>query len=253
MRTKSCALAVLAVLLTAGCVCCLRAEQGPPKDEAEAEKWFDKLWERAGARDIQFHPDQGTLTFEGPKGPRVLVLYWVNSIGQVVRDAVKGQTAWRVHWTFEGDEDDLWVASDSREEVERFRQALLHFVHQAQQSVDALANAALERFKHEAETWRALNEKPQMPDEAYKHKVLAEEAYKEKRLAKAMNEYESALSAFHTWPEGQFNAGLIEAELGHYRGAIHRMQEYLLLTPNAPDAQAVKDKIIIWQDKIVNF
>jgi hypothetical protein len=28
------------------------------------------------------------------------------------------------------------------------------------------------------------------------------------------------------------------------------MEEYLVLAPDAPDALAAKDKIIIWQDKI---
>jgi len=41
----------------------------------------------------------------------------------------------------------------------------------------------------------------------------------------------------------------IGAELKYYRGAVLHMPEYLVLVPDAPDAQAAKDEIIIWKDK----
>jgi hypothetical protein len=66
---------------------------------------------------------------------------------------------------------------------------------------------------------------------------------------KAFLEYNLALQKFPTWPEGQFNLALIGGELKRYRGAVFHMKEYLALVPEAPDAQAARDKMILWQDK----
>jgi hypothetical protein len=156
-----------------------------------------------------------------------------------------------VHYTIEGDNVDYWEGSASRDRAEHYREAMLFFARDAQSKFDAAATAKQETFKAQAEAWRALTEKPKMPDTAYTHKVLAEEAYRNKDLLKAFTQYQAGLAAFPTWPEGQFNAALIAAELQHYRLAVHRMKEYLMLAPDAPDAQAAKDKIIIWQDRIV--
>jgi regulator of sirC expression with transglutaminase-like and TPR domain len=42
---------------------------------------------------------------------------------------------------------------------------------------------------------------------------------------------------------------LIAAELGDYADAVEDMQSYLELVPNAPDAQAARDQIDLWQLK----
>jgi hypothetical protein len=54
---------------------------------------------------------------------------------------------------------------------------------------------------------------------------------------------------YPTWPEGNFNAALIAGELGFYADAIEHMQAYLELVPSAADAEAARDKIVIWQVK----
>jgi tetratricopeptide (TPR) repeat protein len=108
----------------------------------------------------------------------------------------------------------------------------------------------LERFKEQASAWRESAIKPGMPEEARRHKILAENAFREKDVGKAAAEYEAALNIFPCWPEGQFNLALICGELKYYRTAILHMKCYLELMPDAPNAQAARDKVIIWEDKI---
>ena len=72
---------------------------------------------------------------------------------------------------------------------------------------------------------------------------------KNNKPVEALNDYEIGLQSCHTWPEGHFNAALIAAELGDFANAVEHMQSYLELVPNAPDAQAARDQITIWQHK----
>ncbi len=53
--------------------------------------------------------------------------------------------------------------------------------------------------------------------------------------------------------EGQFNLATLCGEAKHYQCAVQHMKEYLELTPDSPDAQAAKDSIIIWKDKLSAF
>jgi tetratricopeptide (TPR) repeat protein len=89
-----------------------------------------------------------------------------------------------------------------------------------------------------------------MPEAAREHQVLAEYAFKEKDTDKAIKEYSSALDIFPTWPEGQFNLATLAGEKKFYETAIFHMKEYLELVPESPDAQAAKDSVIIWKDKV---
>jgi tetratricopeptide (TPR) repeat protein len=78
---------------------------------------------------------------------------------------------------------------------------------------------------------------------------LAENAVKEKKLDDALEHYELGLDSCYTWPQGHFNAALIAAEIGFYEQAVEHMQSYLELVPDAPDAEAARDQIVIWRDK----
>jgi tetratricopeptide (TPR) repeat protein len=178
-----------------------------------------------------------------------MIMFLLKSITPVQKE----NGLWTVHYSFAGDKMDYWEHMANRDHVERYRLGMIFLAHESQTQWDHAAVEKLASFPAQADAWRALAEKPKMPEEAYKHKVLAEEAYRNKDLVKALSEYQLGIQVFPTWPEGQFNAALIAAELEYYRVAVARMKEYLLLAPDAPDAQAAKDKIIIWQDKIVTF
>jgi hypothetical protein len=104
-------------------------------------------------------------------------------------------------------------------------------------------------FHQQATEWRALTAKPPQPEEVRVRRLLAEDAVKNNKPVEALNDYEIGLQSYPTWPEGHFNAALIAAELNDYANAIEHMQSYLELVPTAPDAQAARDQITIWQHK----
>jgi hypothetical protein len=110
-------------------------------------------------------------------------------------------------------------------------------------------NAPLRTFTERAATWRALATKPPIPEEVRVQRMMAEDAFKANKPDEALHYYETGVQLYPTWPEGNFNAALIAGDLGYYAAAIEHMQAYLELVPEAADAQAARDKILIWQTK----
>ena len=109
---------------------------------------------------------------------------------------------------------------------------------------------ACREFQQKAAAWRALPVKPAISEEVRQHRLLAEHAVDEKKFIDAVEEYEAGLEINPTWPEGHFNAALLCAEIKYYSEAIHHMRAYLELVPDAPDAQAVRDQMIIWDAEL---
>ena len=107
----------------------------------------------------------------------------------------------------------------------------------------------LRNFTQLAAAWRALATKPPLPEEARVQRIMAEEAISGKKPELALTFYEKGLEAVPTWPEGCYNAALLDGELGLYADAVDHMQSYLDLLPNAPDAQAARDQIAVWKYK----
>jgi tetratricopeptide (TPR) repeat protein len=112
--------------------------------------------------------------------------------------------------------------------------------------------APLRNFTQLAAAWRALATKPPLPEEARVQLIMAEEAIKDKKPDLALIYYEKGLGAVPTWPEGWYNAALLDGELGFYDDAVDHMHCYLDLLPNAPDEQAVRDQIAVWKYKAVH-
>jgi hypothetical protein len=102
-------------------------------------------------------------------------------------------------------------------------------------------------FLLKAGAWRALPAKPPLSEEVRQHRIVAEHFVQLKDFYSALQEYEAGLAVDSMWPEGHFNAGLLYAELQYYSHAIFHMNSYLALAPDAPDAQQVRDQVIIWQ------
>jgi tetratricopeptide (TPR) repeat protein len=136
---------------------------------------------------------------------------------------------------------------------ERFGAALEYLSGEAQQTTQAEIDQDWAHFQVQFKAWRESTTKSLMPEAAREHQVLAEYAFKEKNTDKAMLEYTEALKVFSTWPEGQFNLATLCGEAKHYQCAVLHMKEYLELAPDSPDAQAAKDSIIIWNDKLSAF
>ncbi len=104
-------------------------------------------------------------------------------------------------------------------------------------------------FSAAAKAWRDNPAKPPLSPEADRHSILAENAIQEKNLDSAVEHYESAVEIQPMWPPFWFNLGMIYAERNDFAHAADRMKHYLALVPDAPDAQAARTKLIIWEDK----
>ena len=144
-----------------------------------------------------------------------------------------------------------WLSSSwSKSDAGNAARALKILVLDARQGLDGILAENFAKFKLACQSWHAAQEKPQIPEEALRHKVLAENAFREKKLDKAVDEYLDALKTYPCWPEGQFNAASILGNTGWYTGAVAHMKYYLELVPDASDAQFAREKIVTWQNKI---
>lgn len=222
-----------------------------PKDEDEACHWMRKSLARSGYVDINFEKEVYLVRFTILKNHQKLAILYARSLGtEVTREPTT--SFWKVLINDYADEKpgDSRILFSRKDDAENFKAALDFLSRQAQHELDAKSVTLFDQFETQAKAWRDLAVKSQMPEEARKHRILAEEAYQEKNLLKAESEYLKALEIFPCWPEGQFNLALIASEQKSYRTAILHMKEYLALAPDASDARAAKDKMIIWQDKI---
>jgi tetratricopeptide (TPR) repeat protein len=134
--------------------------------------------------------------------------------------------------------------------AERFAASLRYLVSSARIDVHNQREASLQQFSGQAKAWREALPKPVMPEAAREHQVLAEYAFKQRETDKAIREYLAAVTEFPTWPEGHFNLATLAGEQRDYDTAFLHMSEYLELVPDSADAQAAKDSIIIWKDRL---
>jgi regulator of sirC expression with transglutaminase-like and TPR domain len=88
-----------------------------------------------------------------------------------------------------------------------------------------------------------------LSDAVRKQQLLAEDAVKHKQFEAAAAAYDAGTQIDPMWPEGHFNAAAIYGELRDYDKAVWHMRRYLELLPNAPDAQAAHDQMLLWQAK----
>ena len=65
----------------------------------------------------------------------------------------------------------------------------------------------------------------------------------------ALYYYETGLEKDPYWAVGYFNAAMVAGSVKMYDAAAGHMERYLLLMPDAPDAQTARDQIDIWKMK----
>jgi len=110
-----------------------------------------------------------------------------------------------------------------------------------------LSTGDLENFKEKVKKWQGLPQKPLLPEEARRFRVLADDAVANKEFDKAANYYEQGLAIDPMWPAGHFNAAMIYKELNSYALAAMHMKRYLVLKPQ--DTKKYQDQIYIWEEK----
>src|SRR5208337_72988 len=111
---------------------------------------------------------------------------------------------------------------------------------------DSTAEAA---FANGAKRYREMRVKPALPEDVQRCRVMAEDAYKNKDFEKALKYYREGLAIEPLWPNGQFNAAYLAAELHQYDWAALYMKHYLELVPDAKDANAAREKMYLWEGK----
>ena len=141
---------------------------------------------------------------------------------------------------------------NSLEKAKKFVDAINAINYYASGTLVADDEVAFTEFKEKAKAWRALPQKPDIPEETRRYKVLAEDAFRNKDYDATVNYYEKGLEACPLWPDGHFNAALLCGETSMYAKAVCHMKRYLELYPDAKDAQAARDKLYLWEEKIKN-
>lgn len=231
----------LSWLLLAGGVAMAR-EKGP-RDKDEALQWANEALAKSGYRVNKI--DSQYLMYGDGKGNYGIAL------ARVVSTSAEygGGYTWRVFWQdYAHDQREAMVIVPRH--MEKMREALEYLAAAARQEESENEAREFAQFQSQAKAWREAAVKPAMPEAAREHQVLAEFAFKERNTDKAISEYSAALSIFPTWPEGQYNLATLAGEKKMYDVAIHHMKQYLEMAPDSPDAQAAKDSVIVWKDKL---
>lgn len=140
-----------------------------------------------------------------------------------------------------------WVSFD---DAQRFASAFISLKLYLSTHPSAYDAAALADFQDKARAWLALPDKPSPPIEVKRFRVLAEDAYQNKEFDKAAYYYEQGLSVQPLWPSGHFNAAQLYGALEDYEPAIFHLKCYLALRPDANNAQAMQEKIWLWEEKL---
>jgi tetratricopeptide (TPR) repeat protein len=229
-----------------------RKKEVIPSDKQEAITWVEQglAW---GHKNIKVSDQYVLWTSEDGKynfGIALARLAWIRFSNETENRYVMARVTWQdyAHDNPEYVQRPYYRGGETKDE--KLKAAMEFLAAEARQQVKAQLDSQLDGFKAQAKSWREASVKPAMPEAAREHQVLAEYAFKEKDTDKAIKEYSSALDIFPTWPEGQFNLATLAGEKKFYETAIFHMKEYLELVPESPDAQAAKDSVIIWKDKV---
>ncbi len=223
-----------------------------PADRAEAVTWVEQglNW---GLKNVKITDQYIFYTSEDGKynyGIALARLTWTKFSNEANGRYMMARVTWQdyAHDNPEYVQRPYYRGGETKDE--KLKAGLDYLAGFARGQLKAQLDAQFVAFKTQAQAWREAAVKPAMPEAAREHQVLAEYAFKEKDTDKAIKEYSAALDIFPTWPEGQFNLATLAGEKKFYETAIFHMKEYLELVPDSPDAQAAKDSVIIWKDKV---
>jgi hypothetical protein len=219
------------------------AREKAPRDEAEAIQWAQEALTKNGYRNVEVNSQY--ILFGDAKGNYGIALARINNVSQEYSGGYVSRVFWQDYARDQRDALALWPRN-----VFKFEAALEYMAQNARTEMKEKLAREYASFEPQAQAWREAAVKPTMPEAAREHQVLAEYAFKEKNVDKAISEYMAALSIFPTWPEGQYNLATLTGEKKMYQMAIQHMKEYLELAPDSSDAQAAKDSVIIWKDKL---
>jgi hypothetical protein len=137
------------------------------------------------------------------------------------------------------------VFFDDRSEATAFANAIYSYKNTAV----AGQRAAEAAFSEGAKKYREMATKLALPEDVQRFRIMAEDAFRNKDFKKAAWYYEQGLEIEPLWPQGQYNAALLCAEIQDYASAALHMKRYLELVPDAPNAKVAREKMYFWEGK----
>ena len=162
------------------------------------------------------------------------------------------EPAWKVSYhNFQDGHDYFWLWSGwSQADAQQMADALRVLVLDGRQKVDRELATRYQKFLGLCGTYLAAKTTAPVPEEARQHRLLSQDAASRNDTDKALDESDKAVDAAPCWAQGRYDAALLEAQVGYYPVAVQNMKKYLLLYPDAPNAQAVRDQILIWNGRM---
>ncbi|HEY1772634.1 MAG TPA: tetratricopeptide repeat protein [Gammaproteobacteria bacterium] len=162
------------------------------------------------------------------------------------------EAAWKISYTgYQDGHPYFWLWSGwSQADAQQIADALKVLVLDSRRDMDQSFAARYQTFLQSCQPWLGSKILAPFPEEARQHQLLAEDAANRNDLDKAMDEYAAAFKIAPCWAQGRYQDAMIEGQTGWYLVAVDDMRKYLQLVPDAPNAQAVKDQIIIWNGRM---
>ncbi|MCX5721633.1 MAG: tetratricopeptide repeat protein [Nitrospirae bacterium] len=192
----------------------------------------------------------------------------LEKMDETARAKVKNLDAWMVHEAIDRAVSAFLTQSQAIQIAVRLRNETFAKAMKTAQDTEAGGNlrAALNQYgrayraagdseqslaviKTVAEVVRKLPNRPELPEDARRYGVQANTATERKGYDEAITLLSQGLEAAPWWAEGHFNRALLLANQNRYQEAVTSMKQFLILTPNAPDARASQDKIYEWELK----
>jgi len=162
------------------------------------------------------------------------------------------EAAWKISYSgYQDGHTYFWLWSGwSQSDAQQIADALRVLVLDSRQNMDQVFAGKYQKFLQLCQAWFGSKTPAPFPEEARQHQLLAEDAVSRNDLDKAMDEYDAATGVAPCWAEGRRQNALLEGQTGWYFVAVQNMKKYLLLVPDAPDAQAMRDHIVVWNGRM---
>jgi tetratricopeptide (TPR) repeat protein len=162
------------------------------------------------------------------------------------------EPAWKISYNnFQDGHQYFWLWSGwSQADAQQIADALRVLVLDARQQVDRELATRYQKFLGLCASYLGSKTTAPVPEEARQHQLLAQDAVSRNDTDKALDEYGTAINAAPCWAQGRYQAALLEAQVGYYPIAVQDMKKYLLLDPDAPNAQSVRDQILVWNGRM---
>lgn len=163
------------------------------------------------------------------------------------------EAAWKVAYhNFQDGHDYFWLWSGwSQADAQQIADALKVLVLDGRRKVDAMLATRYQKFLELCGGYLGKTAAP-VSEEARQHQLLSQDAQSRGDMDKALDESDKMVDAAPCWAQGRYQAALLEAQVGYYPVAVQDMKKYLLLEPDASNAQAAKDQILIWNGRMGN-